>query len=211
MQLIEKNTLYKYMPLHLALLIPVQGRLVFGLTLVLEQLLLTVTGTLINSLVNKLKLEALRTVIILMTLVSTTILFRQILVLTYTEIALILGYMIFIPPISLFFMQVIYSDMGSPLAARLKANVIQTAVFSLLSLILFLFRDIAGYGTITYFSGNHMFSEKVLFAPHSVGIFSFFATIPGILVLGGALLFLLYFLHEKIKIVKRTEITNDLH
>ncbi|MBR1639620.1 MAG: hypothetical protein IJ688_09580 [Treponema sp.] len=211
MQLIEKKSIYKYLPLHLALLIPIPGRFVYGFTIVLEHIILTLIGTLINSLINKLNLKELKTVIIMLTMISVTIFFRQILVVTYTEIALTLGYLIFLPPISLFLIQIIYSDLEEPLPVRLKTNLIQTAVFSLNSLLFFLFRDIAGFGTFTFYSGNHMFFEKVLFDSDNVGIFSFFATLPGVLVLAAMVLFFSLFIHEKMKIQKRVELQNDLH
>jgi hypothetical protein len=205
MQVIEKNTFFKYLPLHLALLIPIPGRFVFGFTIIIENLILALVGTLINSLIKKLKLKEIRTVIILLTLFSTTIFFRQILVATYTEIALTLGFLIFLPPVSLSLIQIVYSDIEAPLPVRLKENLIQVAVFSFNALILFLFRDIAGYGTFTFYSKNHMFFEKVLFGPDSVGIFSFFATLPGVMILTSAVLFLDLYIHEKIKMVKRVE------
>ena len=205
MQMIENNTFYKYLPLHIALLIPIPGRFVFGFTIVIEHLFLTLIGTLINSLINKLNLKELKTVIILITLVSGTIFFRQILVATYTEIALTLGYFIFMPAVSLFLIQIIYNDLEQPLLLRLKTNLIHTTVFSLYSLIFFLFRDIAGFGTFTFYSKNHMFSEKILFKADSVGIFSFFATLPGVLILAAALLITNLFIHEKFKMIKRAE------
>lgn len=207
----EKDIFYKYLPLHLALLIPIPGRFVFGITIVIEHLLLTLVGTLINSLINKLKLKELKTVIILLTMISATIFFRQILVVTYTEIALSLGLLIFLPPVSLFITQIIFSDLEKPLIRRLKTNSIQTAIFSLNTLIFFLFRDIAGYGTFTFFGKNHMFTEKILFDQTSVGIFSFFATLPGVLILAATLLFCNLYFHEKIKILRRMEKQNDLH
>ena len=205
MKFIEKNTFFKYLPLHLALLIPIPGRFVFGFTIVIENLLLTLVGTLINSLINKLKLRTLRTVILLITLFSTTIFFRQILVVTYTEIALTLGFFIFLPPVSLFLIQILYSDLKASLPIRLKENLIQSSFFSFNALLVFLFRDIAGYGTFTFFSKNHMFFEKVLFKSDSVGIFSFFATLPGAMILTDGILFCDLYIHEKIKIVKRVE------
>ncbi|MCR4580437.1 MAG: hypothetical protein K5681_08825 [Treponema sp.] len=211
MEINEKNTFYKYLPLNLALLIPFPGRFVYGLIIMLEMLLITLTGTLVNALVNKLKLKELKTVIILLTMIATTILFRQILVVTYTEIALTLGYLIYLPPVSLFLIQVIYSDLENPLAKRLKTNIIQTLLFSLNALFLFLFRDLAGFGTFTFFSKNHMIYEKVLFDSDTVGIFSFFATLPGVMIITACLLFLNIFTHEKIKILKRVEKQNDIY
>lgn len=198
MRMIERDLFFKYLPLHIVLIIPIPGRFVFGITIVLEHILLTLAGTLINSLVDTLRLKELKTVIIMLAIISASVLFRQILVVTYTEIALTLGYLIFLPAVSLFLIQIVYSDLENPLGVRLRENLIQTAVFSAGTLILFLFRDIAGYGTFTFYSKNHTFSEKILFERKSAGILSFFATLPGILLLVALILFASLRFHEKI-------------
>ena len=90
---------FMYIASFLALTIPTPGRFVLGFTLILELFILEVLGILINSLVSKLKFNEIRTYFVMMFMISITLLYRQILVLTYTEIALNLGFLLYLPPV----------------------------------------------------------------------------------------------------------------
>ncbi|SEP86587.1 hypothetical protein SAMN04487977_101652 [Treponema bryantii] len=192
---------FMYIASFLTLTIPTTGRFVYGFTLILELLLLEVLGILLNSLVSKLKLNEIRTFFVMFFMISITILFRQILVLTYTEIALTLGFLLYFPTVSVFLTHTIFTDFEEPLPVRLKKNLLSTLFFSVLIFVFFLFRDIAGYGTITFFGKNHQIYEKILLNPDKVGIFTFFASIPGALVLTGILIYFFLFIHNKMRII----------
>lgn len=192
---------FMYIASFLALTIAPTGRFVFGLTLIIELLLLEIFGILLNSLVTKLKFEEIRTYFVMFFMIAITILYRQILVLTYTEIALILGFLLYFPPVSVFLTHTLFTDFEEPLERRMKNNLLSTLVFSVIILVFYLFRDIAGYGTFTFFGRNHRIYEKVLFNPNKVGIFTFFATIPGALVLTGLIIYLFLFLKNKFRII----------
>ncbi len=192
---------FMYIASFLALTIAPTGRFVFGLTLIIELVLLEILGILINSLVTKLKFEQIRTYFVMFFMIAITVLYRQILVLTYTEIALILGFYLYFPPVSVFLTHTLFTENEESLEIRLKNNLLQTLVFSVIILLFYLFRDIAGYGTFTFFGKNHRIFEKVLFNPDKVGIFTFFATIPGALVLTGLIIYLFLFLKNKFRII----------
>ena len=192
---------FMYIASFLALTIAPTGRFVFGLTLIIELLLLEILGILINSLVTKLKFEQIRTYFVMFFMIAITVLYRQILVLTYTEVALILGFYLYFPPVSVFLTHTLFTENEESLEVRLKNNLLQTLVFSVIILSFYLFRDIAGYGTFTFFGKNHRIFEKVLFNPNKVGIFTFFATIPGALVLTGLIIYLFLFLKNKFRII----------
>ena len=190
-----------YIASFLMLTIPATGRFVYGLTLVIELFFLELLGILINSLVSKLKYNEIRTYFVMFFMIAITILYRQILVLTYTEIALTLGFVLYIPPVSVYLTHTLFTDNEEPLAVRLKANLLITVVFSLIILGFFLFRDVAGYGTFTFFGRNHRIFEKVLFNPDKIGIFTFFASIPGALILTSLIIYLIMFLRNKVRIL----------
>ena len=192
---------FMYIASFLTLTIPTTGRFVYGFTLILELLLLEVLGILLNSLVSKLKLNEIRTFFVMFFMISITILFRQILVLTYTEVALTLGFLLYFPTVSVFLTHTIFTDFEEPLPVRLKKNLLSTLFFSVLIFVFFLFRDIAGYCTITFFGKNHQIYEKILLNPDKVGIFTFFASIPGALVLTGILIYFFLFIHNKMRII----------
>ena len=192
---------FMYIASFLMLTIPATGRFVYGLTLVIELFFLELLGILINSLVSKLKFNEIRTYFVMFFMIAITILYRQILVLTYTEIALTLGFVLYIPPVSVYLTHTLFTDNEEPLAVRLKANLLITVVFSLIILGFFLFRDVAGYGTFTFFGRNHRIFEKVLFNPDKIGIFTFFASIPGALILTSLIIYFIMFLRNKVRIL----------
>ena len=192
---------FMYIASFLMLTIPATGRFVYGLTLVIELFFLELLGILINSLVSKLKFNEIRTYFVMFFMIAITILYRQILVLTYTEIALTLGFVLYIPPVSVYLTHTLFTDNEEPLAVRLKENLLSTVVFSMIILGFFLFRDVAGYGTFTFFGRNHRIFEKVLFNPDKIGIFTFFASIPGALILTSLIIYLIMFLRNKVRIL----------
>ena len=192
---------FMYIASFLALTIPTTGRFIFGFTLVLELFILEIAGVLLNSLVTKLKLNEIRTYFVMFFMIAITILYRQILVITYTEVALVLGFLIYFPPVTIFLTYTLFTDIEEPLALRLKNNLTSTLVFSLFILVFFIFRDIAGYGTFTFFGSSHRIYEKVLLNPDKVGIFTFFASIPGALVLTSLTIYLFLFLRNKYRII----------
>jgi len=192
---------FMYIASFLALTIPTPGRFVLGFTLVLELYILEILDILINSLVSKLKFNQIRTYFVMLFMISITLLYRQILVLTYTEVALNLGFLLYLPPVSIFLTHTLFADFDEPIPVRLKNNLFSLLIFSIMILIFFLFRDIAGYGTFTFFGKNHRIFEKVLLNPEKVGLFTFFASIPGSLVLTGLLIYLLLFIRNKVRII----------
>lgn len=204
----KQKSLYIYIAAYLAILIPLPGRFIYGLVLVIELLLTTLLGTSINSLVDKLNLKPLRSVITMITLISFVILFRQILIITYSEIALTLGFYIYLPAVSLFLIHILFNDFEVPLLQRLQNNMKKTFIFSFSGIFFFLFRDIASYGTFTFFGKNHQIYEKVLLNPNKIGPFSFFATIPGALILAGLVLFVQIIFRNRFRIIKNAEIQN---
>ena len=201
----RKNIFYILITAYLALLIQTPGRFVYGLTIMIELFLLVLVGTLSISLIRKIKLEEIASLILMTILIAFTILFRQILAITYSEIALTLGYILYFPTLSIFLLNNLFIIESESLKIRLISNVKSSMIFIVLGLLFFLFRDIAGYGTFTFFGKNHNLYEKVLFITDEIGIFSFVASIPGALIMSGLLLLMISFISKKIKIIKNVE------
>ena len=201
----SKNLMYIYITAYLALLIPTPGRFVYGVTLMLELILLILIGALSVSLVYKLKLQKISSLIIMSILISFTILYRSIFAILYSEIALVLGYIFYLPTISIFLLDNIFKNKDEILQVRLKKVIINVSVFSVIGLLFFLFRDIAGYGTFTFYGSRHKIYEKIILDTNKTGIFSFFASIPGALILAGLILFIYILFSRKFNILKNAE------
>ena len=201
----KRNNIFLYAPIYLALVIPTPGRFVYGFTIFIEMVFLTLIGTLITSLIKKLKFEKMQTPLILITVITGTILFRQLLILICPEVALTLGYVMFLPPISLFVIGILFKDTDDVLQNRLANNMTIIGIFSLFGLLFFLIRDILGFGTFTFFGANHQIFEKVIITNDRWAVFSFIASLPGALTLAGVLLFIAIIIRKKITIVKNAE------
>ena len=96
----KKDNMFFYLTAYLALLIPAPGRFVYGFTLMSEVFLLSIIGSLSVLLIEKIKFEQLKSIIFILILVSFSILFRQIIVMINSQVALTLGFLIFLPPVS---------------------------------------------------------------------------------------------------------------
>ncbi|MBR5402290.1 MAG: hypothetical protein IK102_10845 [Treponema sp.] len=201
----KRRSVYVLIATILGILIPSPGRFVYGVTLVIELISLMFIGTLATSLVKKLKLEELTTIIVLMIIISTTILFRQIMILIQPEVMLTLGYIIFLMPVSVFMIGYVFINEEKTLKEKLRFNMIHILTFSLYALLFFLLRDIAGYGTFTFYGSNHQIYEKVLIVSDKIGVLSVFASLPGAFILSAVLLFIHLYVRNKFAIVRKAE------
>ena len=201
----KKRSIYVLIATILTVLVPAPGRFVYGAALVIELNLIMLIGTVMNSFIKKIKLEEISTLIILIMIISTTILYRQIMILICPEVMLTLGFLIYLMPISVFCFGYVFSTLDQPLAQRLKFNMTHVLTFSGYELLYFLLRDLAGYGTFTFFGKAHQIYEKVLISPDNLGFFSLMASIPGALILSSVLLFIHIFIRNQFEIMSNTE------
>lgn len=201
----KKDNMFFYLTAYLALLIPAPGRFVYGFTLMSEVFLLSIIGSLSVLLIEKIKFEQLKSIIFILILVSFSILFRQIIVMINSQVALTLGFVIFLPPVSLFILNILFTQKIENFSGQFKHTVFKTLIFTLGGMIIFLIRDIFGYGTFTFFGKNHFIYEKVLFDSNKIGIFSLLASIPGVLIILGIIYFIFIQISKKIEILKNKE------
>lgn len=194
----NRNKPFVYSMAFLSLTVPAPGRFVFGIVLVLELILIEIFGVLSNALATKLKFGDIRTYFVMFIMISLTILYRQLIAITYPEIVLSLGFILYFPIASAYILYNMFSDIDKPMGQRLKSNLIKTLKFSIAVLFFFLFRDIAGFGTFTFFGKGHRIFEKVIFNPDKIGLFTFFASIPGALILMGVMIYLFIFFKNRV-------------
>ncbi len=180
----KKINFYTYITASLALLVPVPGRFAYGLVLVLALNIMMVFGTLFRKLVHVLELEDLQPVLIAVLLVCMSIICKQLLIMFSPEMALTVGYAIYMPAVSSFLIGFLYEKGSKSLFSELSYNMKHILLFSLFALIVFLFRDLFGYGTFTLPSTNGLL-ECVIVKGSSgqapIGVF--WASIPGALVI----------------------------
>ena len=121
------------------------------------------------------------------------------------EVVLTLGFLLYLPPVSLLILNILFTQKQEDFLPQFKHNVIKTTIFTFGGMIIFLIRDIFGYGTFTFFGKNHFIYEIVLFNSNDIGIFSLLATIPGVLLLIGLLYFIYIKISNKFDIIKLKE------
>ena len=191
----KQKSIFTYLAAYLVLLIPTPGRFVYGMTLMLELVVLMFLGTLISIAIDKLKLKDLKTVIILFSMLVIAVIYRQIFIMLQPEIVLTLGFTLYLVPISTFLISFLFKPHNFENKELIVQSTWRSVKFALCGLIFFLIRDILGFGTFTFFGPKHQIFEKVLFNENSVGILSFLATIPGALLLSS----LITYFHLTIK------------
>lgn len=201
----KKNNMFFYLTAYLALLIPAPGRFVYGFTLMTEVFLLSIIGGLSVILIEKIKFDQLKSTLFILILVAFSILFRQILIIINSQVALTLGFVVFFPPVSLFILNILFTLKTEKFLVQFRHRIVKMLIFTLGGMMIFLIRDILGYGTFTFFGKNHFIYEKVLFDSNKIGVFSLLASIPGVLVILGIIYFLFIQFSKKIEILKNKE------
>ena len=202
----KRRSIFAFIALSLAMLIPAPGRFVYGVVLVLQMNLLVFLNCFFTLAVKQLGLEKIKTVLVLTFILSITILYRQLMIALQPEIVLSLGNVMYLCPISSFVIGYLFNSEEKTLIENIKDTMFNLLFYSLYALIFFLFRDLFGFGTITFFGANHMIFEKVLFNFEQVRFFTVFAYLPGAFILTSSVLFLYIIIRNKMSIAKNAEV-----
>lgn len=205
----KKNEMYSYIAASLAILIPVQGRFGYGLIIVIALNLFLLFGILIRRFLTKIKLDDFQSVITGIFLVSAAVLFKQFLILYSPVNALILGFSIYMTAAATYLTSFLYGKSEMTLRDEVIFNMRKSKNYSIFALLFFLFRDIFGYGTITFpvFSGL-----KSIVLVKSKGNFSFgtfWASIPGAVFLFAIMIAIFAIINNRLKIVAESEENNS--
>lgn len=201
----KRFSIYAFIAFTLTMIIPMPGRFVYGVVLALEFNFLVLFGSLINSFINKLKLNELKSFLYIFFFIIITVLFRQILKITQPEIALTLGILTFFPSVSIFLLGYIFTNSEKKLSEKIKIDMKDSLFYTIYLLVFNLFRDIVGYGTFTFFGANHQIYQKVLFDSSKLSFTSIFASLPGSLVATAIIMYVYFFLKNKFQIIKNAE------
>lgn len=191
-----------YMAATCAIVIVCPGRFVCGLVIALELCFLMLFGLLFRALLSKLKIENMMQSSMLVFIVFLTLLIKQILSLTMPELALQMSFIIFLPSISTFTTVFLLEDDIPAVKEIIKTDMVSAGLFACYVLLISLFRDICGFGTITLPNYGRQI-EIVLFNSNNVSALTFFATIPGAITLTALFLSGFIFVENKFNIIKK--------
>lgn len=201
----KKNYFYIYTAAALSLILPFPPRFAYGIIGVLLLNFLLYFGFLIKFIAEKLKLTAVLSPVLIVSLVFLTIIFKQLLILYSPLCALTLGFALFMVCFSSYLFGNILDAAGLPPREHIVHTVVRTGLFSLALLLFFLFRDILAYGTITLPVSAGL-KQIVLFtrSVHARRSLTVFATIPGTLFLLGFVFAFFSYANRKFMILRRS-------
>lgn len=194
----KKNLYFIFIAASFALLVASPGRLAYGIPLIIELLFLTAAGTVFNIFLQTTELESLNEIICVSVIIFLTVLYKQILIMFSPVIALTLSFVIYIPAVSAFLLSMVFSEQAEPFQKNMKT----AGIFAVFALLFFFLRDILGYGTLTFPARNSI-AEKYIFDSEASAFLSFFAAIPGALLLLIFCMVLLLTVQIKMNIIER--------
>lgn len=196
----NKRIYFIFIAASFALLVSAPGRLAYGLVLIVEMNLLVLASASFAAFVRRFEFGNLRKVVMLSFVIFATVLFRQILILFSPVIALTLGFVIFLPPVSVFLFGNVFAERTPYPSDALR----QSLVFSAFALVFFFLRDLLGFGTISFPMPNGI-GEARFFDSRSTAFCSLFASVPGALLLVVLCMAALLTVQRKMNIIEKSE------
>lgn len=196
----NKRIYFIFIAASFALLVSAPGRLAYGLVLIVEMNLLVLASASFAAFVRRFEFGNLRKVVMLSFVIFATVLFRQILIFFSPVIALTLGFVIFLPPVSVFLFGNVFAERTPYPSDALR----QSLVFSAFALVFFFLRDLLGFGTISFPMPNGI-GEARFFDSHSTAFCSLFASVPGALLLVVLCMAALLTVQRKMNIIEKSE------
>lgn len=204
----NKSLYFIFTAAAFSMLVCAPGRFAYGFVLMLEFLLIISGASAFSYLVKTLKLENLKSVLNLAFIMFLTIAFKLVLVLVSPVMALTLSFVIYVPAISAFMLSSVLTNEEKTVKDGVAKNLVTSLVFALFTLVFFFVRDVAGFGTITL-PAKYGITEKVLFDVHKSAFFSFFASVPGALMMVAVTVAVIILLQNKFSIIEKAGTQND--
>lgn len=188
-----------------ALLIASPGRFAFGLIICAELFFLAICGLIVSALLEKLNLNQFKSILTIITLIFSTILYKQIIMWLFPLIALQLSFVFYLPPISSYMIGMIYKNDSK---IKFSENIKIISFFSIFALVFYLIRDILGFGSFTFPTLNGIF-ELILFNSKTLSWSVFFASMPGALFLVSVSILIFVCIQKRFNIIERIGDEND--
>lgn len=174
-----------YIGTTLAIVLPFPGRIAYGIFALLHFNVSVVLLTLMFYAINLLNVKFLRLGICSLELVALTILYKQLLVIFCPVAALTIGFSFYLPAVSAVVITIFNLRIKNSIKESCLDKLKKSLSISVFCFIIFVLRDILGFGTITLPNWQSLLVIKIPEIPFLAGnsFMSFFATIPGCMVL----------------------------
>ena len=193
----DSKKIYFFIAANLAFLIPVPGRFVYALILLVLFNVQMALITLLFHAIHRLNIGNMQNALLSLTIIALAVFFKQIIILICPVAALTLGFCVFLPALASVIIEFFFLDYEHGLKNHLIKNMHSTVFMTLFSLFFFFVRDLFGYGTLTLPGWKRIIVLHLPYNPNSTGASVFLATIPGSLFLVAILLFLYIFVMKK--------------
>lgn len=188
--MINYNKIFTYTAACMAIILPIPGRIAYGLYAIISFNIVLIVTTLLLHVINHLKLEPVRIGIIGMELIAITVLLKQLLIIFCPIAALTIGYSLYLPAVSSVVLTLIVSHQNRSLKEDCIAKLWAGLSISGICMLLFVMRDIFGFGTITLPAWKKLYIIKLPVFFENISLSAFLATIPGCLFLFAVILFI---------------------
>mgnify|MGYP000990770829 CR=1 FL=1 len=176
-----------YIASILAVLIPVPGRLAYGIILAFTFIVLFFSSILLNFLLDKYIELPIKWIITPLFFVFIVTVIQCLLSIFLPVLSMQISFVLYIQVFSFYMINILKNIQGSTLKERIKSQLPQCIWYTVSALLFSLIRDILGYGTITFPSSKGLYSIK-LFSVQSFPLMNFFASIPGAAILSALIL-----------------------
>lgn len=197
----NSKLVYYFIASSLAILVPVPGRLAYGIiVLVLFNMQMLFTSFIFHA-VEHLKLQFLRNSIITFSLIAITIFYRQILIIYCPIAAFTLGFCIYLPALTSVVIEFFFTEYQKGVKKHSLFTMKKSLSISAFCIVYFLFRDIAGFGTVTLPAWKKIVVFHLPFNLETTDASIFLATIPGSLVLISVILCVYIIFNKKMQMV----------
>lgn len=167
----------------LALLIPFPGRIAFGIFALVHFNVCVILLTLILHAIKKLGFEKIRLGICAMELVALTVLYTQILAIFCPIASLTLGFSLYLSAASSVCVVLLNFHNKNSIKADCLEKFKNAVYLSAFVLIIYILRDILGFGTVSLPAWKNLFIVKIPVLLNQTSFTDFFATIPGCMLL----------------------------
>ncbi|WP_147612484.1 hypothetical protein [Treponema pectinovorum] len=173
------NRIFFYLATTLAIVLPIPGRIAFGIFMLVHFNLTVACSTLILHGIKKIESQLLKIAIMAVQIVAVSIFYKLILTIICPIAALTFGYSIYLPAISSVVLVMIsslkFEDLKSDFVSKFKESI----KISIFCFFIFFFKDFLGFSTLTFPFWQKIIVIKLPVVFESFPLISFIATIPG--------------------------------
>ena len=200
----NQKKLFLLLSFLLVVFLPIPSRLAYGLLIIFEMFFMNILGICFSYLIDKIKMNMFRKFLMPVFFVFFAVLFKQIVGIIFPMDAFVIGFSFYVPAVSNFMICQVLTDVQD-LKQVVKERSSLFGFYAIVSIVIFLLRDLIGYGTITLPSSKGILELVKIqsLAQSSSGVF--WASISGGLIVIAIICGLGLYVHSQFSNIEREE------